>query len=318
MIPFASTLSLWSYKMSLDEAKAKGGLARAEVLTPEQRSEIARAAAHARWDVNVPQANHEGSFTLGDTVVSAAVLANGKRLLSQSTFLHAIGRARTPKAGTGVLTAGDGIPTFLQADILKPFVTPELLAATTPIFFKSKDGKRAVGYDAELLPMVAEVYLKMRDALAAEGKPVPRNYAHIVRACDAIVRGLARVGITALVDEATGYQEVRDRLALQEILERFLRKEFAEWAKQFPDDFYKEIFRLRHWEWRGMKVNRPQIVAHYTKDLVYERLAPGILDELEKRNPADTRGRRKQKHHQWLTEDIGHPALLGISTASSD
>ena len=58
-----------------------------------------------------------------------------------------------------------------------------------------------------------------------------------------------------------------------------------------------------------MKVNRPQIVAHYTKDLVYERLAPGILDELEKRNPADTRGRRKQKHHQWLTEDIGHPAL---------
>jgi len=39
----------------------------------------------------------------------------------------------------------------------------------------------------------------------------------------------------ALVDEATGYQEIRDRLALQAILDRFLRKELAAWAKRFPD-----------------------------------------------------------------------------------
>jgi len=58
-----------------------------------------------------------------------------------------------------------------------------------------------------------------------------------------------------------------------------------------------------------MKVNRPQIVGHYTKDLVYERLAPGILKELEERNPKVSRGERKAKHHQWLTEDVGHPAL---------
>jgi hypothetical protein len=111
------------------------------------------------------------------------------------------------------------------------------------------------------------------------------------------MRALAHVGIIALVDEATGYQEVRDRLALQEILDKFLLKEFATWAKTFPDEFYKEIFRLHGWQWRGMKVNRPQIVAHYTKDLVYARLAPGILAELEKRNPKDERGYRKAKHH---------------------
>ena len=57
-----------------------------------------------------------------------------------------------------------------------------------------------------------------------------------------------------------------------------------------------------------MKVNRPGVVAHWTNDLVYNRLAPGILRELRRRNPS-TKGRRKQKHHQWLTEDIGHPAL---------
>jgi len=58
-----------------------------------------------------------------------------------------------------------------------------------------------------------------------------------------------------------------------------------------------------------MKVNRPQVVAHYTKDLVYARLAPGILKELETRNPKNDKGNRKAKHHQFLTEDVGHPAL---------
>jgi hypothetical protein len=138
------------------------------------------------------------------------------------------------------------------------------------------------------------------------------------------VRGLAHVGIIALVDEATGYQEVRDKLALQAILDKFLLKELAAWAKRFPDEFYQEMFRLRGWQWRGMKVNRPSVVGHYTNDLVYQRLAPGILDELQLRNPKDEKGNRAAKHHQWLTEDIGHPALsqhlyatIGFMRASS-
>ncbi len=57
-----------------------------------------------------------------------------------------------------------------------------------------------------------------------------------------------------------------------------------------------------------MKVNRPGAVANYTKDLVYARLAPGILEELERLNPLDS-GRRAVKHHQYLTADVGHPAL---------
>ncbi len=124
-----------------------------------------------------------------------------------------------------------------------------------------------------------------------------------------LMRAFAKVGIIALVDEATGFQEVRDNLALQAILDKFLRKEFATWAKCFPVDFYREIFRLRKWEWRGMKINRPQVVAHYTNDIVYKRLAPGILKELKIKNPKDDKGRRKAKYYQWLTEDVGHPAL---------
>jgi hypothetical protein len=58
-----------------------------------------------------------------------------------------------------------------------------------------------------------------------------------------------------------------------------------------------------------MKENRPGIVGSYTRDLVYSRLAPGVLHDLEHRNPPIAHGRRKVKHHQWLTDDIGHPAL---------
>jgi hypothetical protein len=289
-----------------DESKAIGGYARAESLTPEEREEIARKAAQARW---VPKATHEGHFYIGPTKIFAAVLPDGKRVLSQGTFLKAIGRSRSPKAGTGVQTTVEGTPVFLQADILQPFVDDELRVSTAPVFFMTKSGQKKAGYDAQLLPMVAEVYLKLRDACARDRKPVPKQYVHLVNACDVVMRGLARVGIAALIDEATGYQEVRDRRALQEILDKYLLKEHAAWAKRFPDRFYKEIFRLRKWEWKGMKVNRPQCVAHYTTDLVYSRLLPGIVTELEARNPKDEHGTRKLAHHQFFTEDIGHPAL---------
>ena len=112
-----------------------------------------------------------------------------------------------------------------------------------------------------------------------------------------------------LIDEATGYQEVRDKQALQAILDAYLRKELAAWARRFPDEFYREIFRLRGWDWKGRKFNPPSVVGHYTNDLVYERLAPGILEELQRRNPKNDKGNRKAKHQQFLTDDIGHPAL---------
>lgn len=109
--------------------------------------------------------------------------------------------------------------------------------------------------------------------------------------------------------EGTGYQEVRDKMALQAILDAYLRKELAAWAKRFPDDFYRQIFRLRNWQWKGMKVNRPQVVANYTKDFVYSRIAPGILEELQERMPKDDKGRNRGAYTQLFTEDVGHPAL---------
>jgi hypothetical protein len=291
-----------------DPKKVAAGRARARALTPEVRANVATKAANARWHGDLPKATHEGAIEIGGTTVAAAVLVGGKRVLTQGTFLQALGRSRSPKAGTGVLSTVDDVPFFLSAEALKPFISEELIESTKPIFFINTKGVKAAGYSAELLPAVAEVYLQFRDALASAGKRVPAKYAHIVRACDAIMRGLARVGIIALVDEATGYQEIRDKHALQALLDKYLAKEQAAWAKRFPDEFYQQIFKLHGWEWRGMKENRPGVVAYYTKDLVYKRLAPGILEELEKKNPIEN-GRRKAKHHQWLTTEVGHPAL---------
>lgn len=190
-----------------------------------------------------------------------------------------------------------------------------------PIEFQpTRGGRSAFGYEATVLADLCDAILASRKKKLLS--PVQERFAD---AAEILVRGFARTGIIALVDEATGFQEVRDRYALQEILDTYLRKEFAAWAKRFPDEFYQEIFRLRGWVWRGMRINRPSCVAQYTKDLVYKRLAPGILEELENRNPVSNGGHRLRKHHQFLTDDVGHPALaqhlhalLGLMRASDN
>jgi hypothetical protein len=277
-------------------------------MTAEQRSEAARLAAEKRWAgkndaSSLPRATHEGTLSLGGVVIRCANLEDGRRVLTQSDFMRGIGRARQAK-GRGHYDADVNLPAFLTAKNLKPYISPDLEVASSQIEFRRVRGGMAFGYPAELLPKVCDVFLDAEEAGA-----LTEGQKHIAARAKVLTRALAHVGIAALVDEATGFQEVRDRLALQGILDRFLRKEFAAWAKRFPDQFYEQIFRLRGWPWKGMKVNRPQAVANYTKDLVYSRLAPGILKELEAKNPIDEKGNRRSKHHQWLTEDVGHPAL---------
>jgi hypothetical protein len=308
-----------------DESKVKAGLARAQALSPEQRQNIARKAAISRWTADWPRATHDGDVRIADAVIYAAVLPNGKHILSQGQFLQAVGRSRTPKAGTGAYSTVDGLPFFLQGERLKPFISDELRLSTTPIFFLNKSGQqRRVGYDAELLPKVCEVYLQLRDQSLAKTGHVPKQYQHIIKACDVLMRGLARVGIIALIDEATGFHRDRDREALQELLEKFLRKNLAAWVKVFPDEFYRQIYRLRGWEWHGMSKNRYSVVALWTRDLVYDRLTPGLLKELDKRDPKDKTGRRRGTFTQLLTDEVGHPALaqhlyalIGFQRASS-
>jgi prophage antirepressor-like protein len=107
----------------------------------------------------------------------------------------------------------------------------------------------------------------------------------------------------------TGAYVIPMPMVREAVAKLFVRPTLGAWAKRFPDEFYWHIYRLRGWTWRNMEVNHPQAVATYTIDYVYERIAPGLLDELVKRNPANERGSRKARHHQFLTDNIGHPAL---------
>lgn len=253
----------------------------------------------------VLKATHTGELKIGNVSIPVAVLEDGTRVITQRGMFVALGMHKNPSKGQASIVDRPG---FLSANNLTPFISEDLVRSWTPIKIQGSrggyKGNTAFGYDAKILPMVCNVYLDAKDA-----NVLARNQLHIAEVAKILHRGFAIVGIVALVDEATNYQEVRDKKALQEILDRYLLKEFAAWAKRFPDEFYRQMFRLRGWQWRGMKVNRPSVVGKYTNDLVYQRLAPGVLEELQKRNPKDEKGNREGKHHQLLTPDLGVPAL---------
>jgi hypothetical protein len=251
----------------------------------------------------LPEATHEGDLRIGSTSIPCAVLADGRRVLTQSGFMKALGRARQAK-GRDYYDANVNMPAFLTAKNLKPFISEDLEVTSSQIEFRTVRGIKAFGYPAESLPKVCEVFLKARDA-----GQLAHNQQHIAVEAEALIRDSANTGIVALVDEATGYQTVRPRDALQAYLDIILRRELAAWSKKFPDEFYENIYKLKGWTWPGMGKNRFSVVANYTMNLVYDRLVPGVRDELLARSPHDDKGRRRNKLHQWLSDDYGHPML---------
>lgn len=119
---------------------------------------------------------------------------------------------------------------FVGRDRLKPFVINELAERIhNPIIFVTPTGGRAQGYDAEILVELCEAVLAARAAGVLQTQQLP-----IAQSCEIVMRGLARVGIVALVDEVTGYQEVRKRDALNRILEAYIAPELMPWTKRFP------------------------------------------------------------------------------------
>ncbi len=257
----------------------------------------------------IPEALFEGELKIGDASIPCAVLEDGTRVLTQAGMLQALGRSRKP---TGRADAAEHIPPFLAPKNLEPFIDADLRRASVPIIFKplkggGLGGNQAYGYDAKLLPKVCEMMLQARDAEALQ-----KQQLRLAIQAEILMRGLAHVGIIGLVDEATGFQEIRDRIALQEILDKYVTGEWSKWTSTFPDEFYIQLFRLKgipypppgkHKNWR------PSYVGHWTNDIVYDRLAPGVKKELKRLNPRTEKGYRKRKHFQYLTPDYGTPAL---------
>jgi len=305
-------------KMTVEEAGAKGGKARMEKMTPEERREVARRAAQARWgtkeEKEVVVAPHNGIIKLGELQLPCSVLPDGTRVLHERGVMKALGIARSGYASNRAKeAAGDGaaLPLFVAPINLKPFVDLELAEVLrSPIWYRPASGTHSgiphKGIRAEVLPRICNVWLKARDEGVLRGKQLA------VAACaDIIVRGLAEVGIIALVDEVTGYQFVRPNDELRRILERYISKELARWVHTFQPDFYREMYRLRSWTLDPTSHRKPGAVAKYTINLVYDRIHPDLLRELKQSRAGweDAGGSKGGKLHQFLTVDAGHPRL---------
>lgn len=146
------------------------------------------------------------------------------------------------------------LPSFIAAKNLLPYINQEINKQIQSFEYRDVNNKVRNGYRAEILPAMCDIYLSARkDHILTQ----PQN--RLADIAEMIVRSLSRLGIIALIDEATGYQDIRRKDALQRILDAYLSKELSNWAKRFPDEFYDEIFRLKKWNWNIKK--RPPFIG---------------------------------------------------------
>lgn len=258
--------------------------------------------------LNVIAGSKDKPLKIGNIEIDCYVLEGEIRVLSQRGIIIGLGM---PNPGSVGVTE---TPRFFTSERMKPFINNDLTESLkNPILFNPPHGGRtAYGYPAEILPKLCNAILSARDAGV-----LTKRWDHIVKRSHMLIRGLASVGIIALIDEATGYQDKRHREALQTILNEYLLDEARPWVKIFPLEFYKELFRLKGWEWEALpdnkKPNTPSVVGKYTNNLIYQRLFSGfskeLVKELEKINPKNEIGNRLLRHHQWFEEHKGLPLL---------
>jgi hypothetical protein len=289
---------------------SKGGKARASVLTAGERSEIARHAVKSRWarskgdpidegqvsdsldpvgeeprvladPTGVPISLFQGTLTIGDVSFPCHVLNNGKRVIAQREIVRLL---------TGV--AKGNLDRYLLSTTLRAYIDAERVARETEQFAIPGTQFEATGYEGTLLVEICDAYLKARDddALSEQQLPLAKKAEIIVRAC-------AKVGIIALIDEATGFQEVRERNALQLKLQAFIAEDMQEWARMFPEDFWYELARLENVHYSPR--SRPLRWGKYVMAFVYDAVDKDVGKELRKRNPDP---HYRQNHHQWLKQ----------------
>ena len=290
-----------------ESSTAKGGRIRAANLGHERRAEIARLGALARWSgegkeslVLAKYGTPDRPLRIGAVEIPCYVLADGRRVLAQRGLQAGIGMSEGGgKKGARRLVEMMG---SLQE---KGIDTRDLISrANSPIrFILPMGGVVADGYEASILPDICAVIID-----AEQRGVLGKRLHHLAQQCAILQHGFATVGINALVDEATGYQEFRARDALALILEKFVAKELRPWMKTFPSDFYEQIYRLNGWKYQE-NCGRPGVLGHWTNNIVYKRLAPGVLVELKRLTPRTESGRLKHKLFQRLTDDVGHPKL---------
>ncbi|WP_297327145.1 P63C domain-containing protein [uncultured Bartonella sp.] len=242
-----------------------------------------------------------GPLPIGDVDLECAVLDDETRVLSATSIFKAFKRPRQG-VNTRLEIAGNLIPPFLAAKNLEPYINQDVIARTKLIKYKDGNAIKS-GYNSELLAEMCNVYLSARRDGALVGSQLKlADQAEILQSA------FAKLGIAAIIDEATGYQKVRSNDALRILLARYVAEGVRKWIKTFPDSFFSQLDRLYGNEKTTSK-NRPIYYGRFINKYIYEPIENGYVKaQLDKLNITDE-GVRKARFHQWLT-DQGRDTLI--------
>lgn len=241
----------------------------------------------------------DGILHIGEIEIPCYVLDDGTRVLSGRKMQEALKIVDNNISGTK-------LPDFLANPTLKPFIFNEKEAA----FFKPIDcykGKQLIkGYEATRLPEICEGILAARRA----GVKFTKRQNIVAQQCEILLASFAKVGIIALIDEATGYQNEREHLELQKILSAYISDEILKWQLTFTDDFYREVYRLWGLPFIPKYIrNKPSFIGKLTSKYIYEELPNGVVDKIKEKTGKTEQGYWKYKWHQSLTPEIGREHL---------
>jgi hypothetical protein len=300
-------------------AQSLGGIERARKLSPEERQEIAKRGATARWarisdPSYIPEASHQGVLEIGAIKVDCYVLGDRRRVV------HKRGMA---KAFTLKSAGGNAFMKTLGRKGLGSEISPELWhKINNPIVFKPLNGDPGHGYEATVLIDICDAIIQAKNT----GKLVPKQFKMAAQA-EIIIRSAARVGIIALVDEATGFIADKRKEEYRQLFQEFISEQCRDWKDVFARQFFDMIYRLYNLRRKNPgSFKHPSFFGHFIRRYIYHPLADSrgiILDMLDEKNPVVyVHGGRRYKLYQFL-EEIGIDALraqiwqvIGIGSAS--
>lgn len=260
--------------------------------------QVAKAIVTNQRSSNVPNALYGGLLPIGDGELDCVILddAENTRVIKMTSVFKAFGRV--PRSNNRVIN----VPAFIDAQNLQAYINQDVRALIKPIDYL--DGKTTqTGYNALILPEICDLYLKARrdGVLAAK-------QGHLAEKAEILQSAFAKVGIIALVDEATGFQTDRKHDALRLLLGKYIAEGLRRWIHTFPDSFFADLDRLYDNE-PTTSGKRPQYYGKFINKYVYDPIEHGYVKaQLDKLNITDE-GKRRARFHQWLTDE-GRTILL--------
>lgn len=245
---------------------------------------------------------YEGIINLGGYSIPCYILEDGTRVLSGRGVQSALKMVDEDSISQ---VSGNRLGRYLEQKSLEPFIYKDKDRSMFDPVVCYKGSQKINGYNAEILADICEAFLDARNNI----KLAPRQQI-IAQQAEILMRGFARVGISALIDEATGYQYERERFELQKILNAYVSEAILKWQLTFTDDFYKELFRLWGVPFTVKNITRkPQFIGKLTNKYIYSQMPKSVVEAIKEKAQKGSDGNYKYRWHQALTPDIGKEHL---------